>query len=527
MGRAWKALNYIGIFAIYTVVYYSLRYTPFYLNLAAGVRLAALVLLPYRLWPAILLGDVLANTVFTAPRFGVAPYTDLSAVVTIFGYPASTLPAAWFAKRHGIALSTGKSAEVINLFKATAIQMLAGTAAGLAYVLSCAISIEAQKSTFWNVIELYSIGHALGVLTVVPAACWLWRQFADDPSVPKRWPEADYGRLLGWLLTLACFCTIAVLTAQAVGPGKLLFPIRLALFMTIMIMTVREGWRGAALSVLLVNIALEFTQKEFGREPDLATLHEVSTFICGLALWLGALVGKQRATTRRMEADNVRLQQLYKRHAEAPMRMRRLHAEWLDGLTEKLKNAEVELRDSTTDREQTLQLWWRVISGYRKEIRAQREALRPALLDTHGLRVALACGPIANTLRDAGVCFHVHAVDTLEGVDGEMQSTIYQLVHDSIVRRLQRHAVGMVSIKLRCGRLGDRRYVGARVNFAMRPDFETPALDSRGESSDLADLAEIFGGRLTEHGDDRRQYVSAVIFEDSIEAILAPEVLRA
>ena len=525
MDKAWKAFQYLGIGAIYCCAYLLIKHAPFYLNLAAAFHLAVLIIAPVRLWPAVLSITTAACAVYTWPRFGVAPFTNLSAAIAIFAYPANALPAAWFAKKRGLSLASGEARQVTTLFGTALIQGFFTTLAGLAYVLSCDMPIEAQRSSFWNVTELYSVGGILAVLVVLPAMLWVYH----EASIRRKGVKSTdgYSDLAGLIVSAVSFCAIAIVLAHSVGPGKLLFPIRLAMFVVVVVCTLRQGWRGAIFSILIANIAIDLTQLHAGRDQDMATLHEVSIFLCGFALWVGAFVAKQRAATREMAADNVRLQERYRRHADAPLRMRQRHAELLDDLIQKLKDSEVELRDASGDRRLVQQLWWRVISRHRSVLRAQREALHPAVLESHGLRVALSSGPLAANLRSAGVRFHVHAVDSLDGIDPGMQAAMYQLVHDSISRRIESGAVGFVSLKMRCGRIGERRYLGIVINIAMSTGFAAERETAARGNDELADLADLFGGRLSERRTENRYRVNAVLFEDGVESILAPVALRA
>lgn len=525
MGKAWKALHYLGICAIYCYAYLLLKYAPFYLNLPAALRLAALVAMPVRAWPGLLLADMVANSVYTSPRFGVHPYTDLSAIISIVGYPLSSLPAAWVAKRRKLQLASGSIDQVKTLLIAAACQTIFGTIVGVAYVLSCDMSIQEQHSTVWNVIELYSTGHLLGALTLLPAFGWALYQLTAETHGKRRWPETGYPALAIWMLCAACFCTIGVLLAFTVGPGKLLFPVRLALFLTVVVCTLREGWRGAAVSVLIVNLALELTQVRLGRDPDLATLHELSAFLSAFALWVGALITRHRAASTRIAADNERLQKQLARHASLPLKIKQQHAEMLDHLISNLSVSETLLRGSPGDREQAQQLWWRVISRHRRELRSQRDALKPEVLDSHGLRVALASGPIAAALQDAGVRFYVHAVDSLDGISADVQAAVYHIVHDGITRHLQHGAVEFVSLKMRTGNLAGRRWVGVRVEMGMNDDYS--AESGARSRADLVSLAELYGGRFRDSSVRNVRILSTVLFEDGLEAILGPQVATA
>lgn len=535
MEKPGKIAKWIGAGALYVVVCYGLKQVPFYTDLASGLRLALLLLLPIRRWPLLLFCDAVALTLFTAPRFGIAPFTTLSALITIFGYPLTSVPAALLARKLGFDLSQHSPRQVFNLAAVASVAALVGSLVGIAYVLSCDMSLEAQSITIPSLFETYAIGKVLGVLAVVPAAVWIASMFNASKAITRARLAKAFHDLYTWIGATSGVLLIATVLANSVGPGRLLLPIRLAMFMALVICALTHGARGAGIAVLLVNIALELTQQIQPREPDLVTVHELSALFSMVALLVGAHVSRHQAEalaasaekdrlmaeTRLAELNKGALRRLAQSHADLPQRLLDAQAGFLDELLLDFTHIENQLRDKSLDREEAQQLWWRLSSRTRQEIRARKAAIRPELLDSHGLRAALASGPIAAALYDSGIPFHVRLAHDLSRIPKATQFAVYQLAHGSIARFLQAGVAGCVTLRVRTGRLASREWVAVHVNVALNSAMEQDMENGADISRSLTLLAQAYGGRAREKPLRFGRYdFSAVLFNEDLGTLL-------
>jgi len=538
MEKPGKIAKWIGAAALYIVVCYGLKQVPFYTDLASGLRLALLLLLPMRRWPLLLICDAVALTLFTVPRFGVPPFTTLSALITIFGYPLTSVPAALLARRIGLDLSHHAPRQIFNLAAVAALAALVGSVLGIAYVLSCNMPLGAQQVTIPSLFETYAIGKVLGVFAVVPAAFWIASMFNASKAITRARLAKAFTDLYTWIGATSGVLLVATVLANSVGPGRLLLPIRLAMFMALVVCALRHGSRGAGIAVLLVNIALELTQQIQPREPDLVTVHEIGALFSIIGLLVGTHVSRHQAEALAAAAEKDRLmaesklaelnkgtlRRLAQNQADLPQRLLDAQAGFLDDLLLDFAPIENQLRDKSVDREDAQLLWWRLSSRTYQEIRARRAAIRPELLDSHGLRAALASGPIAAALSDSGISFHVRLTDNLSNVPKATQFAVYQLAHGSIARFLQVGVAGCVTLRVRTGRLGVREWVAVHVNVALNSDIEQDLERGADISRSLILLAQAYGGRAREKPLRVGRYdFSAVLFNEDINALLHPD----
>lgn len=523
MSKPGMAVQSVCAGGAYAILYFFLKDTPSHFNLSAGLRLAALMLLPMRLWPAILLGDMWANAVYASPRFGVAPYTALSSVIAIALHPISSLPAALMAKRLRVDL-VGPAPRDVWAFLAIIITAAAVNAlSGLAFNLSIDVPSAGRVATLWATFELYLLGVVLGALTLIPAAAWLAHVAQGTKLKPFRLPGEHWRRW--WLLASgsALGLAAAVTVAIAAGQGHLLLPLRLIMFVPVVICTLRDGPRGAAISVLLANLAIDLTPFA-PRDVELVRVQEISVLVCITAMLFGAHGHKQQDSVRQSEAREERALAYVRRFESASDWLRDSQANMLDRLYENLAATETALRDPSIDRQQAQQLWWRIISRTRNELRSRRDALRPALLESRGLKGAVLDCPILAALHEAGVSVHLHLVDDTSRVAVQTQYVAYQLIHEALAEALQRSASECVSIRIRSGSKGSRRWLAVRIVVNIPSEMvDEVVLQQTEQVSHLQDIAEAYGGAMRRTICEGRHIVAALLYDQSIEQLMADD----
>ncbi|MBN6152145.1 MASE1 domain-containing protein [Xanthomonas sp. AmX2] len=225
-----------GYCALYMLVW---RWSVDQWFLPAGVRAAALLFLPYRLWPYVLLGDAAAllamrvpmanhngvselwaylSPFLVAPLFALLPWTFRSR------FPASSAVQRWLPL-----LTVGLAVWGLLVNKAVN-AMLEGPAAF--------ITLEHSVR--------YGIGSYLGILMfVLPTLLWLRRK--ADKSLPSK---------------LLRDCAIAVLAVAGIFALAMATPGLLHQFILLMLLvpgvwlTLSHGWRGSAVGVVLANLAV-------------------------------------------------------------------------------------------------------------------------------------------------------------------------------------------------------------------------------------------------------------------------------
>ncbi|UYK82290.1 MASE1 domain-containing protein [Xanthomonas sacchari] len=283
--------------------------------LPAGLRVACLLFMPYRLWPSILIADAAAVVSFRVP-FAAAN-----------GFPAS------WAYGSAVAFIPTLAAGVLLLRKlwpdAHAQErrlpfVLIGlsTWAVLSNIsINAALSGPVERELAAYAYKVIAGQYLTSLVAVLPVAIWLRRFEFND------WGRVTRGALLGILALLAAYFGAGLVeeTWQRLALlGLMLLP-ALAL-------AVLHGWRGAAIGVVAANLALGLSIPDTGvlGNRDLVVFVVQQTLaIMGTSLLLvGAAVSMHFDRGRRLahatreqrmlaRADHMYLEQALRDRAEA------------------------------------------------------------------------------------------------------------------------------------------------------------------------------------------------------------------
>lgn len=256
----WGA--HLAIAAAYAAGYELTRYVslPQWL-LTAGLRLACLLLLPMRYWPALALGEglpLIENAIFCAPTFG--PAWALSASVP--------LVALWMGLmkplRQRWTLYDHRGQLRLPLILAATLGCALITAASTTLTLLTALwsappgkwpAISASDY-FWA----YLLGAYLGSLTLTPVILALRERFLALQGRPLTlkmiWQSSLFQEMLCWVIPL-----LVALTWLALGTADdaLREASRLALLWPVFGLAWRHGWHGSAFGGLGASISLALT----------------------------------------------------------------------------------------------------------------------------------------------------------------------------------------------------------------------------------------------------------------------------
>jgi signal transduction histidine kinase len=299
--RHWagfKGRYMAGVLALATVYYiaaqvgYELEFAGPVASivwLPVGVAIAFLYLGGPRLWPGVLVGDLLVNDYSTLPLG--------SAVGQTFGNVLEVLVATLLMRRlipRGSPLATvGTLGRMVMAIAAGA--AVSATVGSLSSRLGAVIETEAVPDvwrTWW-------LGDFAGALVVVPVALAWYR------PLPRRWP---LGRVIEGALMVVAVC----------GASQLAFhsdePVAYLVFPTLIWAALRFGDRGATLAITIaVGFAVWNTTHNEGPFAFRSITHSVLATQLYLAvaalstLFLAAVVTEREAFARRLAASRSRL----------------------------------------------------------------------------------------------------------------------------------------------------------------------------------------------------------------------------
>lgn len=245
VGRPARVIIQIITAMAYMAAYLGLREASndqWYLP--AGLRFAALLVAPYRLWPALFLGDVAALATFRVgmmAEYGWAYYL----VSSVAAWPIVASIVHQVRRTTGLP-KIGRSSDAVALIVAG---VLSAELVSLANKATSAYLKRGGGQMVYGDLFVYSIGHLQGILlaSMGLALAFAWR--GQGLGTARFRVEA--------LWTVGA-CGVLGLTIGLLVPGDetALTALRLCLLLPCVALTFRHGWQGAAVGAIAGDIAL-------------------------------------------------------------------------------------------------------------------------------------------------------------------------------------------------------------------------------------------------------------------------------
>lgn len=446
--------------------------------LPAGIRVAALLLCPFRLWPYLFLGEY---SYFAQMRYPLMERYGLAWVIlgSLFQMPAVAL-IVWFHRRM---MSVTTSAWLIAVAAWSAI---------LVSVINLSLSHllwTVPDEPFLSGVARYAVGDFIGVMTIAPVALlWTTRRAKTEESV----------RSLKQPLIALGLMTLVGVWAALIPPGSIISKPSLQVVMALpaIALTCTMGWRGAALAVPAMNLIIGLTTpKPFPSAFDSATFAtQQSMAVISIALLaLGSTISYYRVQFRARDLNEKAAFQLARTthlSSEMELRERAMHlkkiSDWVDdSLDEVVDWLKLQGHHDVADG------LLNTATVHSRLFRAQVSMVYPTALDQLGLYVALQAGGA----REAWDLSNRVARPKLEGdpcqLSKDLQLAAYRTMIEA-VSLLLKHETGQLRIHARCGRFRQRRGVVVAVSLLDK--------DRRLSNATVALATERLYGRARAYG---------------------------
>ena len=284
--------------ALLIVAYYAAAHLGFAFRFAgpvaaiawlpAGVGITGLYLYGLRLWPAVVIGDLLVNN-YSALPVGAA-------VGQSFGNLLEVLIGAWLLRRYvspraPLATATGVVVVFVALTIATAVSAIIGPLSLAIHHVIPAGSLPRVSRTWW-------LGDFCGAAIVLPLA------LAFNTPSPHTWLR---GHVVEALLLLATLIVLSTVAAQVGGPSTYLA------FPALIWAGFRFGPRGATIAIAISAAftiwgATDFTGQFMVNGSNIIPSTQIYIAVAALAtLAVAALASEREELARRIRASRTRI----------------------------------------------------------------------------------------------------------------------------------------------------------------------------------------------------------------------------
>ena len=419
--------------------------------LPAGLRLAVLWLTPARRWPWLIVGEWLALG-------GLALHSGQA--LLSWGFlgvnllPCLIYAACTFAIRGPLVATPPDSPRAMMALLGTGLL----SALLVSPLLSLFVPVTAGDGlTRLNDVLIYLYGDFIGQLVVAPVLVWL----AFEPARGARL------RVMGLDLFVQLAAVLLIFTLLS-RRAELAPYLLMLMFTPLFYVGFRQGWEGAALAVCMVGVAIEVFNN-LRLLPANVTLLQVALAVVGAAaLLLGSAVTALRRSHatlaqrhQQLAAMNQELLAVASELRQVSQRLVRLQEH---GQRELATALEYELgqsinalgtRISLAFRETRDEHGMRLLESLREHVRECQDSLRralrqlrPAILDSLGLREALERGPLREMVEDAGALFESNCYGRPEALDDDARTAVYRICQAAVREAVRHEALRRVSFKL-------------------------------------------------------------------------------
>ncbi|MBV8158669.1 MAG: MASE1 domain-containing protein [Dyella sp.] len=460
--RRWGA--HLAICVAYATGYVLLReISVSHWLLPAGLRIACLLLLPYRYWPALIVGEWIPvgyHAWYCQDEFGWR-WATLAAIPPILPVSAAV---AWAKSQARLLLGARQinMAMLLGVILAGAVLTTASNLAALAAVQlppgSAPFAITSQ------VVFGYFLGNYLGAIATVPTVIGIYLAFSRDGR-PARSASRWYGHLsrdclIGVLLPLFVLVGL-VLSSQ--GANTQVF--RIAMFLPVAWLTSRYGWQGAAVGGTLASFAVTMTSSMV-RDPGVIQAQALMAFAVTTLLLLGSRIAHQAHATSSSQIDTLRGFQLAQQGLYLEELRMRQAADALEHIGQSIRENHNRLLDRLRHvlPANEEHIYSRHVVLAQHEMHRLANALHPRGWRERGVPATLREGPFAQAIHLTGATYQCDLSGRgLSQLAPDVHLTLYRLACEVLVYVISRAPMQHVHLQLRGGFTGGRRWVVMRL----------------------------------------------------------------
>lgn len=484
-----------------------------YGQLPAGMRLAALLLLPTRLWPYVLAGDALGSLYYRGGAIHDLGWAWFIAAMVF--PPLSTLaPAAMFRFGGHLSGEISLSRLTNHLLRTVGLASLLNGVTGIVTMglitYSDKVKPLPQGNVWWA--SVFTLGTYLGILLIVPAlVTWsLSRRRRSTRIVLDLQFDFKHVQRLALMTAgiLGTFLAINWLT----GSREVHTIICLLMFTPCVWITVRHGWTGAVVTTVLANLALEGSMPR-STDTDLLESQVLMALVTTAMLILGAALTEHRTRSHALAGESKHFQTLARKNllwGESRVRRAASQVERAFIVLQAYTEQAADLLQVERQPAATALLRWQGTGVARREVRDIISGMEIRPLEMHGLYMALASGPIAQALHDASISYAVRMPRATVELPHEIEVLLYRVAYDLVMMMCRDERAYRVAMRLRV-RKGPTRNVSLVVRVWAGAGNLPPLPSPSSEIDEVRNLAQTYKGIFHDHRKKRHPTVGITL----------------
>ena len=456
-------LLHVAVALAYALGYSLLREVSYsHWVLFGGFRLSALLLVPYRYWPALLAGEVGPLTYISLScldSFGWA----WSAVMLVPPIGAAMPIARWCREQRRL-FPTKATTSMNMLLLCALLVSIVWAAMNLAALAVVRLPSGALPLQYGMAAGRYFLGNYLGVLTLVPLVLLIREELIAVPT-RRLWARMSESRLALDSVSLL-LPSLALLVWLGSGIGDANQAARVAMFLPVAWLAARHGWRGAAVGGTAASIAVVLTMPGV---YDTGTMQAqvFIAFTITTMLLLGARIASLHQREQQESAEARTVLAMARRNVylgEMQLRQTSFALEQMSRTIESTHNqllGKLRFLLPGTDGRQ----YYRQAASTEQRMYRLADRLYPLAWSERGLPAALREGSLPRALDEAGIAYWCEiGSGGLSQLSTDVHLALYRLVCEAIACACAERDIGRIDLRLRGGIFGGRRWAVLRVD---------------------------------------------------------------
>jgi hypothetical protein len=458
-----ESLTQIGVALGYVLAFSAIHWlnaAAAHWHLYAGLQLIALLMIPYRYWGALLIGEAVPNAYFAwvcLPDFGIA-WVAIRMVPEML----LSMPIVWLCQRKLNIFPTRHLVNIKTLLICIFLVSIVLSAYSFALISTLHIT-EGPYRPRPLIAAIYLSGNYAGLLTLVPWALII-RLDHRKGRVLAQLKRAASSRLVADAIGVAIpvIILMGILAAYVPdGPTQL---IEMGMLIPAAWLTFKHGWRAAALTGTAVIFCNGVLQPGTPTPEPAEMMSALCVAITALYA-LGAKVSAQKLRDARDRLAAEEVQGMARHQLLLTERRMRQAAEKLEFVAGSLHiaNSQVLQHMRRLLPEIEKHGFFRLAVKAHEQVYELAESLHPQAWRDRGLPAALN-ETLARALDEAGVSYRCEISGRgFLSLEAGLHTAIYRTACESIVYVTSNLTCSSVKLVVRAGETNKRRWVAVRV----------------------------------------------------------------
>ena len=435
----------LALAALYALACWAARQVSldqFYLP--AGIRVAAVLLCPPRLWPYLLLGEY---AYFAQMRYPMLEKYGLTWAIVA---SAGLMPAVMLiARLHRRMMDASSHVWLISLAASCAIVVSLVNRS-----LSQLLWPTPPATDFFTSVARYTVGDFIGILTIAPLAL-LWMRRRAEPD----WaPGLSAATLMALSVMVALGLSAALIPLESAGART---SAQLLMALPAITLTCLHGWRGAAIGVPALNLIIGLTTPgpyPSSFDPTTFATQQLMAITGAALLVLGSRITHYYHQYRIRDFDGknaIRLARTSHIASEMDLRERAIHLRKLgDGMDMSL--GEVVNWLKLQGHHAIASSLLHTSAVHSRQFREQASMVYPTALEQVGLYVALQAGGVREAWELTNRVVRPQLAGDPCQLSVGLQLATYRALTEAVSLLLKQES-GQIRVRARCGRAGQQR----------------------------------------------------------------------